>query len=338
MKRLKKILLYTAVVLVLIVAALVVYGFKGDMEQSVEYSSYSAEGDGTKALYLLSRDMGYDVQRFTRPSRFLPDNATLVAIEPNLEMLNSNLEKKYLKSWLEKGNALILISFEGEEYLKELGAISQEAFGLYDRGYRLSVGKGSVFYFELSENYTNSGLKKLEPGVQFIDVLEEAKNKTVLFNEYLHGIGNAGTNLWDILGPVGRLVVVQLIICVLILIYIKSRRFGKPVIVFETIKRKENENLFALSNIYYKAKANSMALEIYLNNLKLELAKFLGAGKELFSDEDLVNAAKASNTLKDLDVAGVFADCESYIKNRKGDSKALLNLYNRLEIIRKGIK
>ncbi|OPZ87525.1 MAG: hypothetical protein BWY74_03385 [Firmicutes bacterium ADurb.Bin419] len=338
MKRFKKILLYIAVVIAVIAAALIVYGFKGDIEESVEYSSYSVEGDGTKALYLLAGKMGYDVQRYTRPSRFLPENATLVAIEPNLEMFNSNLERKYLKAWLEKGNDLILISYEGAEDLKELGTIDQEDYGLYGSGYKFRVGEGSLIYFPSSENYANSGLKELDFGVQFIEALEETKNKTVLFNEYLHGIGNAGANLWDILGSAGRLVVVQLFMCVLIFIFIKSRRFGKPVVVFETIKRKENENLFALSNIYFRAKANSMALEIYLDNLKAELAKFLGFGKEEWNSTDIVKAARVNITLKDLDVDTVFADCDRYINNRKGDSKVLINLYKRLEIIRKGIK
>lgn len=338
MKRLKKVLLYTGIALILVFVALLVYGSEADIEESIEYSSYSTEGDGTKALYLLTKKMGYDLQRYKRPSRFLPNKATLVAIEPDFFMLKSDLEQKYLKSWLEKGNVLILIAYEGEEYLKELGVSSSEDFGVYDIGYKLKVGKGSIIYFETSENYTNSGLNELEMGVQFIAALEEADNRTVLFNEYLHGIGETGPKLWDILGPAGRLVVVQLIICVLILIYMKSRRFGKPVIVFETIKRKENENLYALSNIYYKAKANSMALEIYFQNLKLELAKFLGVGKEELGNEELANAAKSNNTLKDLDVAAVFADCENYINKRKVDGKVLFKLYNRLEKIRKGIR
>lgn len=288
MKQYKKILSYVAIILILVAAGLIVYGFKGDVAQSVEYSSYNAEVDGTKALYLLSEKMGYDVKRYERPARFLPDNVTVVAIDPSLEMLEGSLEKKYLKAWLEDGNVLILISPDCKEYINELGASEPEDFGQYDRGYKYSVGKGSIIYFAESYNYTNLGVKELDPGVQFIDALEEGKHKTVLFDEYLHGIGSSGTNLWDILGFGGKLVVVQLFMCALILIFIKSRRFGKPVVVFETVKRKENENLFALSNIYYKAKANSMALEIYLGSLKQELAKFLGFGKDGWSDSDIV--------------------------------------------------
>lgn len=339
MKRYKKILAYAAVIIIIAAAGLLVYGFKGDLQQSVEYSGYNIEGDGTRALYLLSEQMGYDVKVFTRPSRFLPDNATLVAIGPILEILENNLEKKYLKAWLERGNVLLLMSNDDvEEYIEEFGATEPNDFGKYDRGYKYGVGDGSIIYFADSEKYTNSGVKNLEHGVQFIDALEESKNKTVLFNDYYHGIGSSGTNLWDILGFGGKLIIIQLVLCLLIYIFIVSRRFGKPVVVFETIKRKENEKLFALSNIYYKAKANGMALEIYLDNLKQEIAKFLGFAKDDWTDRDIIRVAKENNALKNLEVEAIFVECDSFINNKKNDSKVLLNLYKRLETIRKGIK
>lgn len=339
MKRFKKVLVYAAVVLIIMAAGLLVYGFKDNPEQSVEYSSYSAEDNGTKVLYLLAKEMGYDVKQYTRPARFLPDNATLVAIEPDMEILEGDLEKKYLKAWLERGNVLFIVSHEDYDYIEALGAKRYESFGQYDDyGNKYSLGKGSIISFEDSRFYTNSGVKDIYPGVQFIDALEEGKNKTVLFYEYSHGVGSSGANLFDILSFGGKLVVVQLLMALLIFIYLTSRRFGKPVVVFETIKRQENENLFALSNIYFKAKANSMALDIYLESLKRELAKFLGFARNDWEDSDLIRAAKSDNTLKDLEVEAVFLDCESFINKGKNNDNILLNLYKRLETIRKGIK
>jgi len=338
MKRYKKVLAYVAVIIIIAAAGLVVYGFKGDLQQSIEYSSYNVEVDGTRALYLLSEKMGYDVDVFTRPSRFLPDNTTVIAIEPILEIIEKDLEKKYLKAWLERGNTLILISYDVGKYMEELGAKNPDSFGEYDKGYKYSVGEGSIIYFYDSEKYTNSGVKDLDMGVQFIEALEEGKNKNVLFNDYFHGIGSSGASLWDIMGFGGKLVVIQLLIGLLIFMFFVSRRFGKPVVVFETIKRRENESIFALSNIYYKAKANSMVLEIYLDNLKQELAKFLGFDRYGWSDGDIIKAAKGNNVLKNLEVEKVFLECESFISNGKKDNKLLLKLYKKLESIRKGIK
>jgi len=338
MKRYRKIFIYAAVILIIAAAGLIVYDFKNEIQQSIEYSCYNAESDGTRALYLLSKEMGYDVRIHTRPSRFLPDNATVVAIEPALEILENDLEKKYLKEWLERGNVLVLISYDSEEYIEELGATGPSYFGKYDRGYKYSVGKGSVIYFADSEKYTNSGVKNLDYGVQFIKALEEASNKKVLFNEYFHGIGMSGIKLWDIIGFTGRLVIIQLAMCLLIYIFSVSRRFGKPVVVFETIKREENENLFALSNIYFKAKASNMALEVYLENVKQELAQFLGFGKDDWSDADIVRAAKNNNILKNLNVEEVFSECENYIRSGKNNSNVLIGIYKRLESIRKGIR
>lgn len=338
MKRFKKVLKYAVVVLIIMAAGLIVYGFKDNLEQSVDYSSYSAEDKGTKVLYLLAKEMGYDVNQYTRPARFLPDNATLVAIEPDMDILKGGLEKKYLKAWIERGNVLFIISHDKYDFIQELGGTGFEPFGLYDDdGSKYSLGKGCIISFFDSSFYLNSGVKDIYPGVQFIDALEEGKNKTVLFDEYLHGVGS-GSNLWDILSFSSKLVVLQLLMALLIFIFMVSRRFGKPVVVFENVKRQENENLFALSNIYFKAKANSMALEIYLESLKLELAKFLGFARDEWDDKDLIRAAKSDNTLKDIEVEAVFMECESFINKRKRNDNTLLSLYKRLETIRKGIK
>lgn len=340
MKRYKKILAYIAAIIIIIAAGLLVYGVKEEIPQTIEYTSYNTKNEGTRALFLLSKEMGYDVEVYTRTSRFLPDNATVVAIEPDFDIAEISFEKKYLRAWLERGNVLILISkySDAVKYIKDLGAAESINFGRYDSGYKYSMGEGSIILFRDSDKYTNLGVKDLNQGVQFIEALEEGGYKMVLFNEYYHGIGTGGTKLWDIIGFGGQLVIIQLVLALLIYAFNVSRRFGKPVVVFETIKRQENENLYALSNIYYKAKANSISLEVYFENVKQELAKFLGFGKDDFSDADIIRAVKENNFLRDLEIEAVFLECESYIRNEKNNSKVLLNLYKRLESIRKGIR
>lgn len=340
MRRFKKILAYIAAIIIIIAAGLLVYGVKEEIPQTIEYTSYNTKDDGTRALYLLAKEMGYDVNVFTRTSRFLPDNTTVVAIEPDFFITESSFEKKYLKAWLERGNVLILISKDSDavKYIKDLGASNPMNFGRYDLGYKYSVGEGILILFKDSDKYTNSGVKDLDFGVQFIEALEEGGYNKVLFNEYFHGIGSSGVKLWDIVGFGGQLVIIQLALALLIYAFNVSRRFGKPVVVFETIKRQENENLFALSNIYYRAKANSISLEVYFEDVKQELAKFLGFGKDDFNNGDIFRAVRENNFLKDLEIEAVFLECESYIRSGKNNSKVLLNLYKRLESIRKGIR
>jgi hypothetical protein len=119
--------------------------------------------------------------------------------------------------------------------------------------------------------------------------------------------------------------------------YIFSRRFGKPVTVFETVKRRENENVFALSNIYSKSKANVLVLETIMGNFKKELTKYLGLVGQP-GDEELIAAAKGSKFLSDMDMEGLLNRCAYFLKSGGGNMKELVYLAQKIEKIRKGIK
>ena len=123
--KVKSIIIYCAVFLGIILVGLVSFDVKTEFEQEVEYSSYTTKESGSKVLYLLSDEMGFDVRRYKRPSRFLPKNATVVAFAPDEKRFNDVLERKYLKLWLSEGNTMILI--DDSSYIDDLktAAISQ---------------------------------------------------------------------------------------------------------------------------------------------------------------------------------------------------------------------
>jgi hypothetical protein len=334
--RIKTITVYTVIILTLLIVGLIAFDVKDDFEKEVSYSSYTAKDNGSKVLYLLSDKMGFSVRRYIRSARFLPDNATMVVFAPDGERFNDALERKYLIKWLEKGNSMVFIE-SSISYLEGLVQETPEQFGEYGANLLFKVGKGKIIFLEEYEYYTNEGIRNLDPGVLFIDALNEAAHKKVLFNEFYHGLGSESASLWDILNPVGRLILVQILLWALVLMFMKSRRFGKPAIVYQIIKRKENENLFALSNLYMKAKAGSLALETYIDGFKKEVAKFLGLDDDSDINEIAI-AAKTDNVLKGMDLEGVMRDCSIYIEEGNNDSKKLIGLFGRLEKIRKGIK
>ncbi|MFZ5988597.1 MAG: DUF4350 domain-containing protein [Bacillota bacterium] len=341
--RIKKIAFYTLFIAILLVIGLAVFDIKNEEEQRADFSSYNTSKEGGKVLYLLAERMGFDISRYKRPSRFLPDKATMVAFAPDYDAFNEALEQKYLIKWIKRGNSLVLIDIESKIYDEDLDILKFSdgdpvSFGAYGENYIFKMGEGMVIFLGKYESYTNDGLKSLDPGVVFIDALNEASYKRVLFNEYYHGLGSAGANLWDILSPGGRLVLIQILLGLLIFLYVKARRFGKPSIVYEIIKRKENENLFALSNLYIKAKANGLVLEIYMDSLKNELAKFLGFGSDKWDNMELINAASANNVLKDMNVREVFGECDIYIKSGMKDTRRMSVLFEKLEKIRKEIR
>jgi hypothetical protein len=337
-KRYKKGIIYVFISILLLVFGLFAFG-KSISEPLTDYSTYSTEINGNKALYLLTGQMGYDVKRYERPARFLPDNTVMTALNPDVNTFNDKDEQKYLEQWIAKGNIFILIADTEYmekydlEYLKTGKLLLQ--IGESDAVY--SFGSGKVFILFNCNNYTNAGLKSIIPGQDFISVLDMINRKKVLFNEFYHGYGKDGLSIWDVLGPVGSLVLLQLILGLIVLMYIKSRRFGKPVIIMEIIKRQENENLFAVSNIYIKAKAEILVFENCLNDFLKDLSKFLGYSF-IPGDSEIINAASTNTYLIKMNFNKTLIECREFINEGKRDTMRLTKLIKRLERIKRGIK
>ncbi|MCX7843194.1 MAG: DUF4350 domain-containing protein [Clostridia bacterium] len=335
----KKLIIYSTCILFLMLVGLYVYGGRVK-EKYPDYSTYSSKPQGLKALYLVAGQMGFDAVRYERPARFLPDGVTHVIIKPELKRFGNELEIKHLKSWVERGNTLILLHDAGN-----LSDLRLENFDLkhvedLDAGRPVSVytwGKGKLIYSDGAADFTNKGLKAIDPSVEFIRVLDYAGNKTVFFNEYYHNQGTTGITLWDILGQTGLLVLFQSLAAVAVFMHIKSRRLGKPVQVLEIVKRKENENLYALSRMYIKAKSYRLVLDCYLGYFTKQLSKYLGLGHTRNLSE-LILHLRGNKMLESMNTAYTLKKCEDYILNNGIKGKELLRLVTALENIRKEIK
>lgn len=333
----KDILVYTAITIILMVIGLFVYGNKVNNQQ-VDYSSYSSEENGVKALYLVVEQMGFEAGRYKKNSRLLPDNVTMVCINPDLLFFNDKYERKYLKAWIERGNTFILAGDESRinEYrLEELSADYYDRQG-YLGGTVLNIGNGRLIFLNNCDDYTNEGLKLVTPGIEFIKLLVNEKNNRILFNEYYHGI-HEGSGFWDITGPMVKIIILQSIIGLIVLMFISSRRFGKPMPVYQIVKRKENENLSALSNIFIKSRANKLVLEMHLNDLKSQLSRYLGFSY-VASDKEIIEAVSSNKYLMSMKLDEILPLCNLYMEDNKKDTRKLLKLVSRMDEIRKGIR
>ncbi|HEX9060461.1 MAG TPA: DUF4350 domain-containing protein [Clostridia bacterium] len=331
---------YLGAALFLLIIGLYVYGDQVK-EKYTGFSSSNSGDEGTKALYLLTEQMGFDAARYERPARFLPDDSTLVLVAPDAKRLDNKREKEYLISWIKKGNSLILI-----DSMKNLTKYNIESMGLKnpknidkeDNSAEYDAGKGKFVFLEESAKYTNSGLKENnDNAVGFISELDSLGHKKVLFNEYYHGQGAEGTQLSDLLGDTGTLIVLQLFLALLIFIVLKSRRVGRPVQELRIIKRQENENLFALSALYNKAGAHSHILYAYMDFFKRSLSRFLGFNS-IPDDTELESAILGNKYLCDNKIPEVMKSANFFIQNQKNDIKTLLKIFSSLEKVRKGIR
>ena len=334
----KKAAIYVLIASALLSIGLYVYGGRIE-EKQPEYSTYNSKPSGTRALYLLMEKLDFNVSRFERPSRFLPDDAALVAIKPDTAIFNNSIEMKYLKAWLEKGNTLILADDAAalKDYkLEALGLKHIEGSG--DKGaldeYR--IGSGKFIFVEGVDRFTNKGLKEIDPAVDFVGTVDSIGNRSVMFNEYYHGFGSRSVSLWDLLGQAGILAVIQAIIALAVFMFIRSRRFGKPVVVMEIVKRRENENLFAMAGIYAKSKTHSLVLETYLNYFKKQLSKYLGFSG-VPEESKLMIAVSENKLLEALELRKTLNYSSSYLHSGSRDNKKLLDIILSLEKVRKEI-
>ena len=90
----KELLKYMLIVILFMSAGLILYiftSYKGDFP---EYSTYSTEESGIKALYLLTRRMGFIAERIHYPAMFLDGDYTMVVYRPDRMFLMTS-EKEF---------------------------------------------------------------------------------------------------------------------------------------------------------------------------------------------------------------------------------------------------
>ncbi len=334
----KKIIIIVLIAAFVVLVGVVMASMK-DSRKYDKYTSYSVENEGEKALYLLTEKMGYEAVRYKKTVRFMPDSVTMVVIQPDYSRFFDETELKYLKKWIEKGNSLILIYDDPEgnnDIIEKLGAVYVGKFQSYNEWTTYKLGDGSMYACDMTEAFVNESLKDKWAAVSFVDIIDSIGNGTVYFNEYYHNIGE-GVTVSDIIGFNGILIFIQIILGIGVLFLSMSKRLGRPVVVFETLKRAENENIYALSNIYKVSKSNPYVLDVMFKRLKADLAKYLGM--DTFHDNsELIKAASFDGRTRSLELAAGFNRCEQYINSDNRDINEFLYLAKWIETIREEIK
>lgn len=351
----KSVLSYVLIAVFLLLASFVMYSLRSEAEYA-DYTSYSTKPNGAKALYLLTGEMGFETAHFQKAARFLPrDSKTvLVALYPDEGLFNNKLEIKYLRKWIEAGNTLIIASDRDSFINYDIGlGVKHEAFSTNQDSSLIAgkIGKGWLLLFDGGEELVNEHINGVNYAVSFLQILSQTGTKKIYFNEYYHNLNDSSIMVLEIIGPTGRLLLLQLAITLAALIIVLWKRFGKPVEVFEIIKRQENENLIAISNLYMKSKAERMVLETYLKGFRSELSSYLGlAGMDgQAEDMQLAAAAGTDKLLKDKHIGTLLNECMEFIdydtggrtrKSSKGrkDIRKLVHLVEKIEEIRREIK
>ena len=321
---------------------------------SVEYTSYSAEERGTKALYLLLEELGYKPERL-RTSYGLGMRSAGLAIVVVPEKPIDETYTEQLLEWVRQGNTLLFVPgrsrppllvslrlrlrqglprerksiapFQATHLTAGVGELSIQSGSrirtarqdVVVRHFRdkagvvaLSLLEGEGTVIVLSDPYlvTNAGLSKGDNLNLLVNVLltYAANTKTVYFDEYHHGFERRPTVLHLLKGTSLGWALVQVAVAVILLMYSRARRFGRPKPVFREAHRSSVEYVASLAGIYETAQAADIALSNLYEQLLRPMRRPAGNIRELMDE------------------------CERKMKDEKLSQKDLLRLSRRITL------
>ena len=303
-----------------------------------QFSTYSNKPDGYRALFLLTKKMGYKTSRYELSSKFLNNpkqEGVMLIILPDKDLINIE-EFNGINEWLSNNNTLVLVTNTQNatdinlDYLINSEEVVRKGF-VYDKLYQYSVNNNNIYIFNEAE-LSNENINNYNDAITLMKILSASNTKNVLFNEYYHGIQKAAPTVLEVLGETGELIFIQFIIAILAIMIASWKVFGLPKKQYSIEKRIENENMYALSNLYRKYKGESIVLLNFLNRFETELCKYLG--KNGLTSAQIIDAVSYDKKLKGLEADKLLITCHRYINDNKKDSKLLSILVRRIDEIR----
>lgn len=320
-KGIRKWINFILITVLMLTTGFILYSVTVYQREYPEYSSFNTTGSGIKALYLLAREMGFQVRRNLYPAKFVEDAPVMVIYRPADTIFNEPDEQEYLSAWLNDGNTMILVP--DPQTIQELwifNTISEQKkqHEIINIGnitvtwYMLEEGK--ICVMDRADEFLNGQLKESDAAIAFVQALEKAGSRDVVFNEFYQFLQKPAPDLWDLLGVMGQLMAMQLLLFLVLAIIRGWKPFGRVRNERELAKRPENEVQKALSGLYLRMKAYPLALSNYYGYFTQKYSRALATPGPL--------AEKAGRVLN---------RCSRYIEENQKSRKELTSLVRQLE-------
>jgi len=322
--------------------------FLSPAESDAEYAtSYSAASAGAKAAYLLLRESGYRIERWTRPPDQLPaGDALLIVTDPT--DIPSGTDKAALESFIKRGGEIVLAGNLAPLFVNELApkpmlissgpakfsaqAPSRQALnapeiemdagatwtnptsgvGLYGDGSQYTVmqyscGSGSLLWLASSSVLNNAGLRDAG-NVEFLLSTAGSKSRQVFWDEYFHGYRT--TEPVAVTHPQLTWLFAQLSLLAVAVLLTFSRRSGPRRPVRPESRLSPLEYVRALGQLYESAHAANVALDIAYERFRYAVSKRLGL-RPSASREELARAVAERWAVDRADLQSLLESCDS---------------------------
>ena len=342
----------TVILLLCCVVAFIIFtGLLANEEegyQDVFDSSYSYKDNGTLALYYGAEEMGkaygFTVSRNAKPSRFLEEKSIVVSF--NNDHSTEVFEYENVTENIKAGSIYLSVgSFLNAKYDNNFVAVTPDFYAENRDNFtsqwtflshKDSPDGGLYIECKPGGSWKNGEVKK-DSGFaeEFLVMLSflsvEYGTQQVVFNEYYNGIIE-DTSV-DILTLGFVLFLTQAGIALVLLMIAIAKRFGAPRVEYSTVKRDENENVYAVASLYQRTNSFDVVFDINMELLLSDLGKTLGAiNSELHNYDYIIELAKECGAEESLagyaELAKTYRKQNKKIKNKKDLSRKLNMIQN----------
>jgi len=342
--------------------------FLSPAESDAEFAtSYSTASEGAQAAYLLLRESGYRVERWSHPPAELGDPSTTLLIIADPVELPEAADKAALQKFMSDGGEVVLAGDFAQYFVPQTGpthlpvSLGWETFtalapsaqalhapdirmdaaarwpktasgiGLYGDSAQYVVmqypqSKGTLLWLASAGPLSNVGLREAG-NLEFLLSTVGSKSRLVLWDEYFHGHRSEAraavahpqlTWLFAQLGLVGVALLVTF-----------SRRSGPRRAPRAESRLSPLEYVRALGQLYERARAGNVAVDIAYERFRYTLGKRLGL-RPAASGDELARAVAERSAIDREDLRSLLETCESSRFYEDLSQKEALALVQRL--------
>ena len=242
------------------------------------YSVANKSSMGLSVFFEALEELDLPVSRIQEPV-YVQDTGSvqLVAQHPDFDINDEDV-----MDWVADGGILVyLTTFDLQPPIYGVTPEISGSLRIYD------YGAGRIIAAEAS-GLTNGSLgKDTSKAYDLLSEIEILSAGHIYFNEYYMYSGLTKESLWS-RTPAGiKFILYQLLIILAAFFYLRGKRFGKALPLYEEEERSENEYLYSVAALYSHAGCYDLILESYYNHF-LSLLKYTrGNWPEYWTKENL---------------------------------------------------
>jgi len=191
------------------------------------------------------------------------------------------------------------------------------------------IGQGEVLWWSAATPLTNVGISQVDNVHLFLNAVSNADGtpRPVYWDEYFHGQRGS---LWTYVArtplPWGLW---QMALVSAVLLFAFSRRSGPIVMPQARSRLSPLEFVNTMGDLYDRAGATSIAVEIPYKRLRLQLARKLGRNSTA-SDAELARAASERLSLPETEILATLQQAAQAVRTPKLPGKRALDLVQKL--------